>query len=105
MDEDEAGVNLRALNDRARRRFTGCIMDLTAGMYELSLSIRSRVLTRVRSYDEFAKANDPFEEHGFGSFKVNGGVLLGVRVPRRIRARLVRPGSPRSRPAFSPSAR
>ena len=57
---------IAALNDRARRSFTGCRVVITRGVQALD-DVPS-VLDQVRRFDAFTPDNDPYGEHDFGSF-------------------------------------
>lgn len=59
---------IRQLNDHARQSFTGCRVVITQGIAELDDDSVQQILAAVRSYDSFTSANDPYEEHDFGSF-------------------------------------
>lgn len=59
---------IRQLNDHARQSFTGCRVVITQGIAELDDDAVQQILAAVRSYDSFTSANDPYEEHDFGSF-------------------------------------
>ena len=59
---------IRALNDRARQSFTGCHVAITAGIAKLSHDAVYQIFDRIKAYDDFTPANDPYGEHDFGSF-------------------------------------
>ena len=59
---------LRALNDRARHSFTGCRVAITAGIAALGHDAVYDIFRRIKAYDDFTPANDPYGEHDFGSF-------------------------------------
>ena len=63
---DATTVKIAALNDHARRSFTGCRVIVTQGVQ--TLADVSSVLDQVRQYDAFTPTNDPYGEHDFGSF-------------------------------------
>ena len=65
-------ARIRELNDLARTTFLGCAVMLTPGVQELSEHVRSRLLTRVREFNEFNDGNDPHFEHDFGSVRLDG---------------------------------
>jgi len=65
--EVDAG-KIAALNDHARRTFTGCRVVITRGVAALGDSSVHEILALVRSYDTFTASNDPYGEHDFGSF-------------------------------------
>jgi hypothetical protein len=60
------------LNDGLRRTFARGKVVMTAGVVALPEEELTKVLERVRHYDEFTKDNDPHGEHDFGSFELGG---------------------------------
>ena len=60
------------LNDELRRTFTGGKIMMTAGINALPDNVKAKVLSAVRSFNEFTEDNDPHKEHDFGSFDVDG---------------------------------
>jgi hypothetical protein len=44
----------------------------TAGVAELPVDTKARVLLAVQSFSNFTKDNDPHGEHDFGNFEVQG---------------------------------
>jgi uncharacterized protein DUF3768 len=63
---------IRLLNDNFRSTFIGGRVLMTAGVNELSLGTKARVLLAVQSFDKFTTDNDPHREHDFGSFEIEG---------------------------------
>ena len=63
---------VRLLNDNFRITFIGGQVVMTQGVSELSLDLKARALTAVRSFDQFTSDNDPHREHDFGSFEIEG---------------------------------
>ena len=66
-------AKIAALNDHARRSFTGCRVVITQGVQELD-DVPS-VLDQVRRYSAFTLDNDPYGEHDFGSF-LHGDITI-----------------------------
>ncbi|MDC0013238.1 DUF3768 domain-containing protein [Octadecabacter sp.] len=64
---------IAALNDHARRSFTGCRVIITQSVQALN-DVPS-VLDQVRRFDAFTPDNDPYGEHDFGSF-LHGGITI-----------------------------
>ena len=60
------------LNDALRRTFAGGQVVMTAAVAALSDDVRAQVLAKVRSFDKFDAENDPYGEHDFGNFEING---------------------------------
>ena len=73
MPEVDAAT-IRALNDHARRSFTGCRVIITQGVQALD-DVPS-VLDEVRRFDAFTPDNDPYEEHDFGSIHHAGQTVF-----------------------------
>lgn len=48
----------------------------TTGISALPEQLQSSVIERVRTFDKFTEDNDPYGEHDFGSFKVNGHTIF-----------------------------
>ena len=63
---------IRLLNDNFRTTFTGGRVMLTAGVDELPLDVKARVILAVQSFSNFTKDNDPHGEHDFGAFEIAG---------------------------------
>ena len=60
------------LNDELRRTFTGGKIMMTAGISALPDDAKAKVLSAVRSFNDFIEDNDPHKEHDFGSIEVDG---------------------------------
>ena len=45
---------------------------LTEGVQNLSEDLRFEILQQVRSFDDFTPDNDPYGEHDFGAFNMQG---------------------------------
>jgi hypothetical protein len=63
---------IRLLNDNFRTTLVGGRMFMTAGVDALPVDTKARVLLAVQSFDNFTKDNDPYREHDFGSFEIEG---------------------------------
>ena len=63
---------IRVLNDNFRTTFIGGQVVMTAGVAELSMDMKARILLRVQTFSAFSVKNDPYGEHGFGSFTHRG---------------------------------
>ena len=64
---DVTTAKIAALNDHARRTFTGCRVMITQGVQ--TLDNLPDLLDQVRRYNAFMPDNDPYGEHDFGSFR------------------------------------
>ena len=63
-------AKIGALNDSARRTFTGCRVMLTPGVR--ALARLQEVLEAVSRFDAFHADDDPYGEHDFGSIELFG---------------------------------
>jgi hypothetical protein len=63
---------IRALNDELRQNLTIGTALITAGIAALGAEAVARIVKTIAVYDDFWHANDPHEEHDFGSFEVDG---------------------------------
>jgi hypothetical protein len=62
----------RALNDALRQNFREGTAVMTIGVAALGAEAVARIVRTIAVYDDFCRANDPYEEHDFGSFEVDG---------------------------------
>ena len=67
---------IRALNDELRQNFTTGTAIMTAGVAALGAETVARIVKTIDVYDDFCHANDPYEEHDFGSFEVDGHTVF-----------------------------
>ena len=63
---------IRALNDRCRQTFTGCVVTVTSGFDALPNDVKACALQKVRSFAEFDDDNDPHHEHDMAFFEEGG---------------------------------
>ena len=49
---------------------------MTAGVAALGAETVSRMVKTIGVYDDFCHANDPYEEHDFGSFEADGQLIF-----------------------------
>ena len=49
---------------------------MTAGVAALGAEAVARIVKTIAVYDDFCHANDPYEEHDFGSFEVDGHTIF-----------------------------
>ena len=73
---DEQRIVIRTLNDQFRKTGIGGQMFLTAGVQALSEATRAKIMQAVREYDDFTEKNDPYGEHDFAAFEVDGHDLF-----------------------------
>jgi hypothetical protein len=67
---------IRALNDELRQNFATGTALMTAGVAALGAETVARIVKTIAVYDDFCHANDPYEEHDFGSFEVDGHTIF-----------------------------
>jgi hypothetical protein len=63
---------IRALNDELRRKLPEGHAVMTAGIAALGPEAVARIVKTIAVYDDFCHANDPYQEHDFGSFEADG---------------------------------
>lgn len=71
MPIDPELQRVRQLNDEARMYLTDGKVLMTRGIAGLPEEDQAAILDRVRAFDDFAPANDPYGEHDFGAFEHN----------------------------------
>ena len=67
---------IRALNDELRQNFATGTALITAGVAALGAETVARIVKTIGVYDDFCHANDPYEEHDFGSFEADGHTIF-----------------------------
>jgi len=67
---------IRALNNELRQNFATGTALMTAGVAALGAETVARIVKTIGVYDDFWHANDPYEEHDFGSFEVDGYTIF-----------------------------
>jgi hypothetical protein len=67
---------IRALNDELRQNLTVGTAFITAGVAALGAEAVARIIKTIAVYDDFCHANDPYEEHDFGSFEIDGQTVF-----------------------------
>ena len=73
---DTKTAQIRALNDELRQRLIGGMAVITPGVAALGQEAVARIIKTIEVYDDFCHANDPHEEHDFGSFEAEGHVIF-----------------------------
>ena len=73
---DAKTARIRALNDEMRQRLIGGMALMTPGIAALGPEAVSRIVKTIEVYDDFCHANDPYEEHDFGVFEIDGHKLF-----------------------------
>src|SRR5260370_2325440 len=69
---DQRTLRIRALNDELHHTFTGGMAVMTPGIAALGQEAVERIVKTIAVFDDFCHANDPHEEHDFGSFEADG---------------------------------
>ena len=67
---------IRTLNDELRHNLSGGTAVMTPGIAALGQEAVERIVKTIAVYDDFCHANDPYEEHDFGSFEADGQTIL-----------------------------
>jgi hypothetical protein len=67
---------IRALNDHLRQNLGHGRAVMTPGVAALGPEAIARIIKTVEVYDDFCHANDPYQEHDFGSFEANGQTIF-----------------------------
>ena len=67
---------IRALNDELRQYLLGGLAVITPGVAALGQQAVERIVKTIAVYDDFCHANDPHEEHDFGSFQADGQTIF-----------------------------
>jgi Protein of unknown function (DUF3768) len=67
---------IRDLNDQLRRSLTEGVLVMTKGIIALGATRQLAVLSAIAAFDAFSPENDPYGEHDFGAFTVEGERIL-----------------------------
>jgi hypothetical protein len=67
---------IRALNDDLRRKLLGGRALITPGIAALGQDFVERLVRTIAVFDDFHHANDPYEEHDFGCFEIEGHEVI-----------------------------
>ena len=67
---------IRDLNDEVRRNLSEATAVMTCGVAALGPEAVANIVETIEVYDDFCHANDPYEEHDFGSFEVDGHTIF-----------------------------
>ena len=63
---------IQKLNDNFRKTFSGGKVMLTLGINTKPSNEIAEIIRKVKQFNNFTAANDPYEEHDFGSFDYKG---------------------------------
>jgi Protein of unknown function (DUF3768) len=67
---------IRELNDQLRQNFADGIAVMTPGIAALGPEAVERIVKTIAVFDDFCHANDPHEEHDFGSFEAESHTIF-----------------------------
>ena len=67
---------IRTLNDALRKNFSQGQAVMTTGIAALGSEAVANIVKTIEIYDDFCHANDPYEEHDFGSFEADGHTIF-----------------------------
>lgn len=67
---------IRLLNDELRRDLTGGGAFMTVGVAALGPDMAERIFDAITMYDGFCRDSDPYEEHDFGSLKIESHTIF-----------------------------
>jgi hypothetical protein len=73
---DTKTARIRALNDQLRQHLTGGMAVITPGVAALGAEAVERIVKTIAVFDDFCHANDPHEEHDFGSFEADSHIIM-----------------------------
>ena len=73
---DNTKARIRALNDELRQHLIGGTAVITPGIAALGPEAVARIVKTIEVYDDFCHANDPHQEHDFGSFEADGQTIF-----------------------------
>jgi hypothetical protein len=76
IDMDPKTQRIRALNDELRQNLAGGVAVMTPGVAALGQEAVERIVKTIAVFDDFCHANDPYEEHDFGSFEAEGHTIF-----------------------------
>jgi hypothetical protein len=63
---------IRELNDELRRDLNSGSAVMTPGIAALGAEAIEHIVKTIAVFDNFCRANDPYQEHDFGSFEAEG---------------------------------
>ncbi len=71
---DQRTRRVRELNDHVRTTLKDCRLLITPGVQ--AMDDLKAILAKVRAFDSFTAANDPYGEHDFGAFDHSGNTVF-----------------------------
>jgi Protein of unknown function (DUF3768) len=76
IDMDPKTIRIRSLNYELRQNLAGGVAVMTPGIAALGEEAVERIVKTIAVFDDFCHANDPHEEHDFGSFEAEGHTIF-----------------------------
>ena len=67
---------IQLINDNFRKTFQGGKVVLTRGIRALPKMEIAEIMLKVSKFNDFTVANDPYEEHDYGSFEYHGNKII-----------------------------
>jgi Protein of unknown function (DUF3768) len=67
---------IRVLNDELRQNLTVGTALITTGVAAIGAEAVARIVKTIAVYDDFCHDNDPYGEHDFGAFEVDGHTIF-----------------------------
>ena len=68
-------TDIKTLNDNLRKHLIGGKIVLTQGIEAKTYEEIAEIMLKIRQFNHFTEANDPYDEHDFGSFDYNGEMI------------------------------
>lgn len=76
MTDDSKCAQIRALNDEFRTTGRVGQIFITQGLRNRGEGFLERCFQRMREFTDFSGDNDPYNEHDFGSFEIEGETIF-----------------------------
>ena len=76
MSYEERARETAQKNDLLRRTCTGDQLEISPGIAALPPKVVGEALFIMRTFEEFNTKNDPYQNHDFGSFELDGHTFL-----------------------------
>ena len=73
---DAKTIRIRSLNDELRQNLAAGVAVMTPGIAALGQEAVERIVKTIAVFDDLCHANDPHEEHDFGSFEADGHTIF-----------------------------
>jgi hypothetical protein len=74
--QETKAARTRELNDNLRKYLVGGSVVMTQGIAALGPEAVKRIVQTIAVYEDFCKKNDPYGEHDFGAFPVDGKTVF-----------------------------